>query len=440
MQVVVETVSNLERQMKVSLPPELISKEIDSRIQKLSRTAKIDGFRTGKIPQHEIKKRFGAGIEFEVLDELMRKTLGEALQQEKIHAAGVSKLEPEQYKSGEAFSYTAILEVYPDIKVQPFSGLSLEKAVATITAEDVERTLESMRKQQTTWEVTERKVEDGDRVTIDFAGSIDGKPFDGGTGKDMAVVIGSNGTIAGFEEGIKGAKLKQALTLKLTFPENYHAKDLAGKPVEFAITVNKIEAPVLPALDDEFAKKFGVTEGISKLREEVQQTLERQLERNLRTKLKNEVLQKLLASYENLEIPKSLIRQESERMAKEMQERFKNFGQGAKAPEFPLNLFEKQAKERVSLGLIMGEIIKQQALKPEAERVRKLIEQMAESYERPEEVVQWYYSNKNRLAEMEYLALEEQVVDKIASDAKVTEKTLSAQEVLNTGETAHGTH
>lgn len=438
MSVAVETISQLERRVKIAIPAERIEQEINERLVKLSRTAKIDGFRVGKIPLTEVSKRFRASVQFEVLDNLMRKSLTEALQQEKINPAGISKLEPEgTYEAGKPFSYSALLEVYPEIKLKPFAQLEVEKAVATVGAEDIEKTIENMRKQQVTWQATESAAaEEGDRVTIDFAGTIDDVAFDGGTGKDMAVVIGSKNTIAGFEDGLKKTKVGQSVKLNLTFPENYHAKDLAGKPVVFAITVNKVEKPVLPELNDEFAVKFGVKEGgLAKLREEVTNTLNQQLQQQLRTRTKNQIMKNILAAYAEVEIPKALIHREAEHMAHEMQERFKQFGQQAKAPTFNLELFETQAKERVSLGLIINEIVKQHELKPNADKVRQLIEQFAQSYQDPEEVVRWYYRQKDRLAEMEYLALEEQVVDTVLAQAKVTEKTIPASEVFAQGET-----
>ncbi len=437
MQVAVETTNGLERRIKIAIPAERIDQEINSRLQKLSRTAKLDGFRKGKIPLTVIDQRFRPAVQFEVLDDLMRKTLTEALQQEKINPAGISKLEPQgNYEIGKAFSYSALLEVYPEIKLKPFTQLEVEKTVATVNAEDVEKTIENMRKQQITWQVTESAAAEGDRVTIDFAGTIDGVAFDGGTGKDMAVVIGSKNTIAGFEEGLKKTKTGQSTSLNLTFPENYHAKELAGKPVVFAVTVNKVEKPVLPELNDEFAVKFGVKEGgLAKLREEVTNTLNQQLQQQLRTRTKNQIMKKIIAAYADVEIPKALIHREAENMAREMQERFKQFGQQQAKPEmFKTELFETQAKERVSLGLVINEIVKQHALKPEADKVRKLIEQFAQSYQDPEEVVRWYYRQKDRLAEMEYLALEEQVVDIILVQAKLTEKTVSASDIFNAGE------
>ncbi len=433
MQVVVESVSPLERKMKVTVPAERIDQEINSRIKRLTQTAKIDGFRPGKIPESVIKQRFGKGVEYEALNEILQQSLQEALRKENLTPAGSPELQFDNYEAGKALDFTANFEIFPSIDLKPFSDLIIEKATAQVNDADLEKTLEGMRKQQTQWEEVERPAQEGDRLSIAFVGTINGEEFQGGKADNMPLILGSHSTIAGFEEGLVSSAKGQQVVLNLTFPDNYGAADLAGKPVQFTITVNRIEKPTLPDLDAAFAEKFGVKEGgTEKLREEVKETLEQQLAQALRQKLKVEVMNKLSTMYKELSIPKALVQREAEHLMKQAQQQFAQF-KNAKAPEFNLEMFTDRAKERVTLGLVINEIVKRDNLKPDAAKVRKLIEEMAQRFDHPEQVVAWYYQQKERLAEIEALALEEQIVDKVLNEATVVEKITTASEMLSMG-------
>lgn len=434
MQVVVETIGPLERKMVVNVPAAEIDQEVNSRLQKLTRTAKVDGFRPGKVPLNIIKDRFGPGVQYEAMDKVLRRSLQDALQQEKLQPAGTPDIKLDSFEAGKSLNYTATFEVFPTIELQPFSDLVVEKLSAAITDDDLSKTLEGMQKQQINWLEVDRAAADGDRVHIAFEGTIEGKPFDGGKADNMPLVLGSHSTISGFEDGIINAKKGQAVALNLTFPENYGAKELAGKPVQFAITVNKVEAPQLPSLDDAFAEKFGVAEGgMEKLHQEVKQTLEQQLTQSLRQKLKAEVMAKLADAYRQVDIPKALIQREAEHLRNQMQQQFAQYKM-PQMPEMNLDMFTDRAKERVTLGLVVNEIIEREQLKAEPAKVRAIIEEMAQRYDHPEQVFNWYYHDKARLAEIEALAIEDQVVDKIMEAATVVEKPTTAAEILSLGE------
>jgi trigger factor len=433
MQISVENVNTLERKMTVSVPAEKIDAATEKRLHKLSQTAKIDGFRPGKIPMDVIRKQFGFGAQVEALNEIIHESLYSALKEKELHMVGEPQLNiAEQYQKGKDFSYTATFEVFPVVKLLPFSDLIVEKLIAEVTDEDVAKTLEGMQKQQTQWAVVERAAKDGDRTTIDFVGTTDGVEFPGGKGT-MPLVLGSHATIPGFEEGIIGAKKGQTISVDVTFPENYGSKDLAGKPAKFSITVNTIEEPKLPELNEEFAKNFGVKDGsIEKLRAEVKETLEKQVSQQVRQALKADVMKKLAESYKTLEAPKALLNTETEHLKKQAEQQFSQF-KGAKMPEFSGEMFVDRAKERVVLGLVVNEIVKRDQIKADPKKIRQLIEEIAERFDDPARIMHWYYEQKDRLAEMESLAMEEQIVEAIIKEATVVEKPIKAAELLSLG-------
>ncbi|HEV2614592.1 MAG TPA: trigger factor [Gammaproteobacteria bacterium] len=433
MQISVENVNTLERKMTVSVPSAKIDEATEKRLEKISRTAKIDGFRPGKIPKDVIRKQFGLGAQIEALNEVIHESLYNALKEKELHMVGDPQLNiGEQYQKGKDFAYTAVFEVFPQVTLLPFSDLIVEKMVSEVTDEDLAKTLEGMQKQQTKWTVVERAVKDGDRATIDFVGTTDGVEFPGGKGT-MPLVIGSKATIPGFEEGIIGAKKGETVTVNVTFPENYGSKDLAGKAAKFVITVNSIEEPALPELNDEFAKSFGVADGgIEKLRAEVKETLQKQVSQQIRQALKADVMKKLAEAYKTLDVPKVLISAETEQLKKQAEQQFAQF-QGAKMPEFTTEMFAERAKERVILGLVVNEIVKRDKIKADPAKMRQLIEEIAERFDDPARIVHWYYEQKDRMAEMESLAMEEQIVERIVKDATVVEKPIKAAELLSLG-------
>ena len=432
MQVSVESTGALQRRMKVELPEEQINEAVESRLQKMTRTAKIKGFRQGKVPLKVVKQHYGSSVRQEVVGELIQSTFYQAISQEKLKPAGMPSIENTTDEAGKGFAYTASFEVYPEFDVKGLDGVSLEKPTADIGDADVEDMLETIRKQHIEWTVAERAAKKDDRVTVDFKGTIDGEEFQGGTGSDMQVEIGSGRMIAGFEDGIAGKKAGENFTLDLKFPEEYHAKDLAGKPVQFEITLKKVEEPVLPEADEAFAKKLGIDGGMDKMRQEIRDNMNREMKAAIGNKTKEAVMNALLEA-NPIEIPQALIDEESQNMLNQMANNFAQQGMSRDQVMKSLqpSMFADQAKRRVSLGLILSEIIKANDIKADEGKVKAKIDSIAEPYDRPEEVVQWYRGDKQRMAEVESLVLEEQVVEWAMQQANVTEKASSFKELMN---------
>jgi trigger factor len=426
----VENITPLERKMIVSIDSAHIDEHIKQRIQKLKKTAKIDGFRPGKATEAAIKHRFGDGITFEAINDAVDHGYRDALKAQNLFPAGEPNIKfDEPYEAGKPLTFSAVFEVFPEITLQPFSDLVIEKMTAEITDENVDETLAGMQKQQLHYHEVDRSAKMDDQVLIKFEGNINGELFEGGSG-EMPLVLGSKNTIPGFEEGILNATAGQDLVIDVTFPENYGSKELAGKPAQFKIHVKKVEEPHLPKLDDAFAEKFGVTEGgVEKLREEVKETLQKQLKYALRNRLKSEVMAKLAEAYKSLEVPKALIARESKNLLTQMQKQFENMNI-KQLPNLALDMFADRAKERVIIGLVVNEIIKRDEMKADPAIVRELIEEVSERFDDAERIRRFYYQNHERLQEMEGLALESQVVEKILAEATIVEKPAKASEIL----------
>ncbi len=428
MQVSVESTGPLERRMKVAVPEERIASEVQERLKALRKRARIDGFRPGKAPLPVIRLRYGKQVREEVIGEVVQSSLYEALAQENLNPAGTPVIDPETVEQEEGLRYTAVFEVYPDIELAPCSELEIEKPVTEITEQDVDDTIESIRKQRIRWEEKDGAAEDGDQVVIDFEGSVDGEPFEGGKAENFQVILGAGRMIKGFEEGLQGVKAGEKRTIEVTFPDDYHAEALAGKEATFSVEVKRVEAPVLPELNDEFAQHLGVAGGVDALRQEVKANMQRELDQTLRSRIKQQVMDKLLEA-NTFELPKSLVEQEARGLAAQMQRQMAREGLGQGDRPDP-SLFTKQAERRVALGLIVAQIIKSNELKAGEEEIRSTIEEMAEPYENPKEVVDWYYADKRRLGDVEALVLENKVVDWVLSQAKVTEKSVPFAELM----------
>ncbi len=428
MQVSVESTGPLERRMKVAVPEERIASEVQERLKALRKRARIDGFRPGKAPLPVIRLRYGKQVREEVIGEVVQSSLYEALAQENLNPAGTPVIDPETVEQEEGLRYTAVFEVYPDIELAPCSELEIEKPVTEITEQDVDDTIESIRKQRIRWEEKDGAAEDGDQVVIDFEGSVDGEPFEGGKAENFQVILGAGRMIKGFEEGLQGVKAGEKRTIEVTFPDDYHAEALAGKEATFSVEVKRVEAPVLPELNDEFAQHLGVAGGVDALRQEVKANMQRELDQTLRSRIKQRVMDKLLEA-NTFELPKSLVEQEARGLAAQMQRQMAREGLGQGDKPDP-SLFTKQAERRVALGLIVAQIIKSNELKAGEEEIRSTIEEMAEPYENPKEVVDWYYADKRRLGDVEALVLENKVVDWVLSQAKVTEKSVPFAELM----------
>lgn len=433
MQVSVEATGGLERRMTVQVPEERVEKEVEGRLQRLARTAKLKGFRPGKVPMKVVKSHYGAQVRQEVVGDVIQSSFYEAVVKENLRPAGLPTIEPKSLEEGKSLEYTATFEVMPEVEPATLSGVKLEKVSAEVSEADVDAMLETLRKQRTRWEAAERGAKEGDRVVIDFKGTIDGAEFQGNEGKQVPVVIGAKRMITGFEEGLVGAKANDSLTLDLTFPEEYGYKEVAGKPVQFAVTVHRVEEPHLPELDEEFAKSFAVTEGgVEALRKEVRQNMERELEQAVTGRVKQAVMDKLL-ELNAIELPKALIKQEADQLAAQMRQNM-HIPAGKPGVNLDSAMFEDQARRRVSLGLVLSEIIKRNELKADPAKVREQVEKVASTYERPQDVINWYYADRNRLAEVESLVLENQVVEWALGQADVSETKSSFNELMNRGQ------
>ncbi|HLT03421.1 MAG TPA: trigger factor [Pseudomonas sp.] len=431
MQVSVEATSALERRMTVGVPAERIESAVDKSLQQTARRAKVPGFRPGKVPMSVIRQRYEGAARQEALGDLIQETFYEAVVEQKLNLAGAPSIEPKVFEKGKDLEYVATFEVFPEITLAGFEGISVERQQAEVGDADVDNMLDVLRKQNTRFEAVERAAENGDQVTIDFVGKIDGEAFAGGSAKGVPLVLGSGRMIPGFEEALVGVKAGEERVINPTFPEDYQNLDLAGKTAEFTVNVTAVAAPVLPELNDEFFALFGVSEGgLEGFRAEVRKNMERELRQAIKTKVKNQVMEGLLET-NPVEVPKALIADEVNRLRVQA---VQQFGGNVKPENLPAELFEEQAKRRVVLGLIIAEIVKQQELKPDEERVRAMIEEMASAYQEPEQVVAWYLKNEKQLNEVRSVVLEEQVVDTVLEKAKVTDKAVSYDEAVKPAE------
>ena len=432
MQVSVETTNGLERKVTVGIPADNIDSEVNKRLVHLSKTQRMAGFRPGKIPLSVVKKRFGAPVKQEVLQEVMQRSFYEAINQEKLQPAGQPLIQPGKLEEGKDFEFTATFEVFPEVTVGDFKKLKIERLTSEIADEDVAKMMETLQKQRAEWESVNRMARKDDMVVIDFKGSIDGVEFEGGAAEDYSLVLGSDSMIPGFEKQLLKIKKGEERDITVTFPEDYHSEELAGKEAVFNINCKDVKGQKLPELTDEFAAEFGVEEGgIEKLTEEVKKNMQRELDMTLKSKNKAAVMEALQEANE-VDLPKSLVDQEIESLRQQTLAQFNRGRQGSAAdlPEMPADLFEEQAKKRVALALTVGEIISANELKVDPDRVRSTIESIASAYDEPEQMVNWYYQNQQQLQQIEATVLEEQVVDLILDSAKVTEKSVAFDEVM----------
>ncbi|WMC11840.1 trigger factor [Oceanimonas pelagia] len=430
MQVSVETTQGLERRLTITVPAEQVTGEVNNRLRQLAKTRRIDGFRPGKAPLTVIKKMFGASVEADVAGDLMQRNFFEAVMSEKLNPAGMPTMEPAPIKAGEDFTFTATFEVYPEVEVKGLDAVTVEKPQAEVTDADLDKMIDTLRKQHADWVEADRAAEDGDRVTMNFVGSVDGEEFEGGKADDFVLVLGSGRMIPGFEDGLLGKKAGDEFTIEVTFPEEYHAENLKGKPASFAITLTKVEAQQLPELTEEFVKRFGIADGsVDGLKAEVRKNMERELAQALKASVKEQVIDGLLEQNQ-IEVPQSLIDSEVNTLRKQALQRFG--GLDAKnAPELPAELFKDQAERRVRVGLVLGELIKTNEIKADDAKVQEIIASMASAYEDPAEVVAYYNDNPQLLENVRSLAVEDQAIEFVLSQAKVTDKQVSFDEVMN---------
>lgn len=435
MQVSVETTTGLERKMKVAVPKDRIDSEVELRLKDLVGRVKIDGFRPGKVPVSVVRKKYGSQIRQEVLGDVMQSSFAEAVSQEKLRPAGMPQIDEVNDTDSDTLEYTATFEVYPEVKLGGLDKIKVERPVLEISDADIEKMLENIRSQRKAWQEVDRASQEGDQLTIDFVGTIDGEAFQGGSAEGVPLELGSKRMIEGFEDQLVGAKAGEERTVSVTFPEDYHSADLAGKAAEFAVKVTKVEEAVLPELNDDFVKSLGVAEGgLDALKQQVRENMEREGKQTIASRLKEQVFAALV-DLNLVELPKALVDAEIESLVKQRKEAMAQYG-GAQVQDVDPTQFEDQARRRVSLGLVLSEIIQQNDIKVPPARLRETVEGLAASYEQPEAVVKYYYSDKNRLAEVENIALEEMAVEWLMEQGSVTDKKTSFDELMNPGQTA----
>ncbi len=428
MQVSVEKTSELSRKMTVSVPEEVVQEKMAARLKSLARGVKIDGFRPGKAPQHVIEKMYGDRVRGEIAGDLIQSTYYEALQDQNLRPAGHPHIHPSD--DAEGFKYTAEFEVYPEISLEGVDQLVVTRPVSTVQEADVNDMIEKLRAQKKDWKTVERASQEHDRVTISFSGTSEGENFTDGKVDNYQVEIGAKQMIPGFEENLIGLKSGDNKTFEVTFPEEYGNEKLAGKTAQFEVEVTSVEEPVLPEIDDAFIKAYGVEDGsVDSFREDIKNNMERELEQALKGKLKTAVMDVL---YEKIQVavPNTLIDQEVENMMKPYVETAKRQKMKLEDLKLPRDAFEEQAKRRVALGLILGEIIHKNDIKVDDGKVRSTIEDMAKSYERPEDVVNWYYSDKSRLNDVQQMVLEDQTIEWLVAQAKVSDEKVNFNDVM----------
>ena len=428
MQVSVESTGKLERRMEVQVPADRVSKEIAARLKDLSRTARLKGFRPGKAPITVIKQQFGPQVHREVIGELLQSSYEEAVTQKQLSPAGNPRIEPQSMDEGQDLKYVATFEVFPEVVMQPIEGLEIDKVTAEVTEADIDAMIERLRKQQVQFSSANRAAAAGDRVTIDFEGSIDGVPFAGGKGENIAIVIGEGRMLPDLENGLIGASADEKRDISVNFPADYRATELAGKQAVFATTVKTVEEPKLPELDEEFCKAFGVTEGgLAKLREDVAANMRRELEQNLRARNKSAVMDKFYAA-NPIDVPNVLVEGQIRDMQTEVMRR-NGAKDAAQAP--PREPLVEPAKRRVALGLLLNDIIRKNNLVVERERVNQRLDELVGAYGDAATMKRAYLQNADAMRQVESLALEDQVVEWILSHAKVRESASSFKELMN---------
>jgi trigger factor len=432
MQANLETLGSLQRKLNITVPMADIDSEIESRLKRLSRTVKLAGFRPGKVPFKVVVQQFGPQVRQEVLGDTLQKSFGDAVTQQNLRVAGYPKFDAAPPADGASeFLYSATFEVYPEVVVGDMSKASVSRATLEISEAEIDKTLDIMRKQRVSYEAADRAAENGDRVTMDYVGTIDGVEFAGGKAEDQSVVLGDGRFLPEFEKSLPGMKAGDSKKFDLKFPDDYAGKEVAGKTAVFEVKVKAVAAPKLPAIDAEFAKSLGVEDGdIAKMRAEVRGNLEREVKARLKAKTKERVMDALLAAT-NIEVPKALVEMEIERL--QGMARQDLAARGIPVNEnipLPADIFEKQAQRRVSLGLILGEVVRGNGLHAKPEQVRAAVEEQAQSYEHPQEVVKWFYQSQERLRDIESMVLEENVVAWALSTAKVEDEAVTFDDLM----------
>jgi trigger factor len=459
MQATIEKVSNLERRLNVALPMQEIEAEVESRLKRLARSVKMHGFRPGKVPYRLVQAQFGGQVRQEVLGDALQKSFGEAVRQQNLRVAGYPRFEPRsrppaseapageapageapagEAPAGEApaaqtapqVEFSATFEVYPEVTIGDLSAVTVVRPAVTVGDAEVDKTVEILRKQRVHYHAVERGAQAGDRITIDYQGGIDGAPFEGGSGSDHTTILGEGRLLAEFERQVQGAKPGEQRKFELTFPEDYHGKEVAGKTAQFEVTVKHAAAPHLPDVNADFAKSLGIADGdVDKMRADVKANLQREVRRRRDARVKDQVMKTLLET-SSIELPKALVQMEIERLMQGMRQDLAGRGLKPENVPMPAEAFEPEARKRVALGLIVAELVRRESLAARPEQVKAVVQDYAESYEKPEEVLRWYYQSQDRLREVESLVLENNVVEWVLAKAKVEDQPTDFDELM----------
>jgi len=432
MQANLETLGRLERRLSVAVPVAEIDSEVDTRLKKLTRTVKMHGFRPGKVPYKVVAQQFGPQVRQEVLGDTVEKSFGEAIRQQKLRVAGYPKFEAKPLADdASAFEYSATFEVYPEVARVDLSQVAITRPQLEVGEPEVDKTIEIMRKQRATYDVTERAAEIGDRLTLNYHGTVDNADFEGSTAQDYIVVLGEGRLLPDFEQQLAGMKPGESKAFDVRFPDDYHGKEVAGKTARFEVTLTQVAASRLPQIDAEFARSLGVADGdLAKMRAEVKANLEREVKLRLKNRVKEQVMQALLDATQ-IEAPKSLVDLETERLQQRMRQDLVARGVQVKDDmPLPSEVFEKQARRNVGLGLVVAEVVKTNNLYPKPEQVKAVVEEQAQSYERPAEVVKWFYQSPDRLRDIESAVMEDNVVAWALGAAGTEDKAIEFDELM----------
>ena len=433
MTVTVETLEKLERKITLTLPADVIQNEVAKRLKRLARDVKMDGFRPGKVPFNVVAQRYGYSVHYEVMNDKVGEAFANAAGEAKLRVAGQPQITEKEGAPEGQLTFDAVFEVYPEVKIGDLATADVEKVATEVSEAAIERTLEILRKQRRTFaqRAADQAAADGDRVSIDFAGKIDGEPFEGGKAEGFQFIVGDGQMLKEFEDAVRGMKAGESKTFPLPFPADYHGKDVAGKTADFLVTVHKIEAAHLPAIDEAFAKSLGIAEGtVESLRADIQKNLEREVKFRVQARNKQAVMDALVAKAE-LDLPKSVVQAEVDRLVEGARADLKQRGikDADKAP-IPAELFQEQAERRVRLGLVVAELVRANALQATPEQIKAHIDELASSYEKPSDVVRWYTSDNRRMAEIEAVVIENNVTEFVLSKATVVDKSVGFDELM----------
>jgi trigger factor len=431
MQADIETIGSLERRLSIAVPMDGVNSEIVNRLKRVARTVKIHGFRPGKVPMKIVEQQYGGQVRQEVLGDEIQKSFGDAIREQNLRVAGSPKIEVKSTDDPtDKFEFTATFEVYPEITVGDLSGALIEKPIVEVGDTEIDKTIEVLRKQRAVFEAADRAAESGDQVNIDYRGTVDGEAFGGGSAEGTVVQLGEGRLLPDFEKNVVGLGAGESKTFDMQFPEDYAGKEVAGKSAQFEVKVNEVLGARLPEVDDEFAKQLGVADGDQvKMRSEIRSNLEREVKRRADGRLKD-LAMKVLLDATSVELPKSLVEQESDRLIEQMKQDLKARGMSTDKVPVPREAFGEEAKRRVQLGLILSELVKSKGLGATPDQIKAVVEEQAKSYDKPEEVKRWYYESPERLRDIESVVLEDNVVQWVTGQAKITEKSTAFDELM----------